>query len=385
MGRGLPGGVRGRAAGALTVIRYTLFACAAVAGSYQLVALAASISRKRSARYRGFTPSVSILKPVRGADPGFQDALRSNAAQEYPDFEMLFGVADPLDPAIPLIEQVAREFPNRSIRCIRTFPNTPNAKVGSLIALAREARGSVLLVSDADIRVPEGYLRDVVAPLADDSVGLVTCAYRARAETLPGRFEALGVATDFGPSTMVAPFVGVDEFGLGSTLAFRRLDFEHMGGFEAVAAYLADDYQLGRRIHALGLRCLLSHVVVETHLAGASWREVWRHQVRWARTLRVSRGSGYAGLPVTHATLWALLCAASGMWAVAAGLMAARYAMALTAGWYVLGSADTLRLWWLIPARDLWATAVWAAGMFGDTVQWGADRLHLTPDGRIVR
>ena len=365
--------------------RYILLLAAAVAGTYQLVALLAALARRRPGRYRGHTPSVSILKPVRGADPGFHEALRSNASQDYPDFEILFGVADPGDPAIPVIERVAREFPRRSIRWIRTHPTTPNAKVGSLMEIAPEARGTVLVVSDADIRVPDGYLRDVVAPLAGPSVGLVTCAYRARAETWPGRFEGLGVATDFGPSTMVAPFVGVDEFGLGSTLAFRREDLDRIGGFKTVSSHIADDYQLGRSIHALGLRCLLSHVVVETHLAGRSWGHVWSHQVRWARTLRVSRGGGYAGLPVTHATLWAALCAAFGLWPAAALLMAARYAMAITAGWWVLGSADTLRLWWMIPLRDLWAFGVWGAGMFGDTVEWGADRLRLTPDGRIVR
>lgn len=367
------------------MLRYVLLVAAAVAGAYQLVALAAALARRRSRRYAGYAPTASILKPVRGADPGFYEALRSNAAQDYPDFEILFGVADPADPAIPVIERIAREFPHRAIRWIRTYPATANAKVGSLMEAARQARGVVLVVSDADIGVPAGYLREVVAPLVDPAVGLVTCAYRARAETMAGRFEALGVATDFGPSTMVAPFVGVDEFGLGSTLALRRADLERIGGFEAVAGHIADDYQLGRAIHALGLRCLLSHVVVETHLSGRSWGEVWRHQVRWARTLRVSRGGGYAGLPVTHATLWALLCAASGMWAVALGLLAIRYAMAVVAGWYVLGSADTVRLWWLIPLRDLWAFGVWAAGMSGSSVEWGPDRLRLTSDGRIIR
>ncbi len=188
-------------------MRYALLTWAAVAAAYQIVALLASLSRRRRpvAASGEFAPLVSILKPVRGADPGFYEALRSNASQDYPGFEILFGVADPSDPAIPIIERVAREFPDRPIRWIRTSPTTPNAKVGSLIELRRHAQGSVLLVSDADIRVPLGYLRDVVAPLADPSVGLVTCAYRARAETMPGRFEALGVATDFGPSTMVAP------------------------------------------------------------------------------------------------------------------------------------------------------------------------------------
>ena len=175
------------------------------------------------------------------------------------------------------------------------------------------------MISDGDIRVPVGYLERVTAPLADPRVGLVTCAYSARAETWPARFEALGVATDFGPSTMVAPFVGIDEFGLGSTLVVRARDLERIGGFAALSDYLADDYQLGRRIHALGLRCVLSDVMVETHLPGDSWGEVWRHQVRWARTIRVSRAGGYAGLPIANATVWALLAAVTGRWPIASG------------------------------------------------------------------
>ena len=224
-----------------------------------------------------------------------------------------------------------------------------------------------------------------MAPLGDPAIGLVTCAYRARAESWPARFEALGVATDFGPSTMVAPFVGIDEFGLGSTLVVRKTDLARIGGFESLADYLADDYQLGRQIHALGLKCVLSDVVVETHLSGTTWRDVWKHQVRWARTIRVSRGGGYAGLPISHGTLWVLAAWAAGFWQAAAALMALRYAMAFIAGWWVLGSADALRLWWLIPVRDLWATAVWAAGLFGSTVEWQGEQLRLTAGGRILR
>ncbi len=364
---------------------------AAVAAAYQTLALLAALSRwgwrKPALRSDALQnlPPVSVLKPVRGADPGFYEAIRSNAAQDYPHFEVLIGVSHPNDAAIPVIERVIREFPERSIRSIGGLPSTPNGKAGKLTQLAAEAHGAVLVISDGDIWVPPGYLERVVAPLADPRIGLVTCAYRARAETWPARFEALGVATDFGPSTMVAPFVGIDEFGLGSTLVVRAKDLERIGGFAALSDYLADDYQLGCRIHSLGLRCVLSDVIVETHLPGNSWGEVWRHQVRWARTIRVSRAGGYAGLPIANATVWALVAAVAGRWPIALGLLSVRYLMAFVAGWLVLRSADTLRLWWLIPIRDLWGMAVWAAGLFGDTVEWGGERLHLTPDGRIVR
>ena len=201
---------------------------------------------------------------------------------------------------------------------------------------------------------------------------------------MAGRFEALGVATDFMPSTFVAPFAGVDEFALGATIAVRRPDLDRIGGFAAIADYIADDYQLGRRIHDLGLKCVLADVVVETHLTAARISEVWKHQVRWARTLRFSRAA-YAGLPVTHATTWALLALLFGEPWIASGLMVLRYAMAIMAGWVVLRSRDVLKLWWLIPVRDLFATAVWCAGMFGDTVDWAGERLRLDAQGRILR
>ncbi len=390
MGRRGPGGLRRRAGGALNgaevLLRILLIAVSAIAAAYQVVAILAAWSRRKRHRVKSsFVPTVSILKPVHGADPGLGDALRSNLTQHYPDFEILLGVSRPDDPAIGVIEGLRREFPERRIQLIRTTPSTPNAKVGVLSALVDEAQGSVLVIADADIRVPPDYLPTVVAPLEDASVGLVTCVYRARAESAPARFEALGVATDFAPSTMVSPFVGIDEFALGSTIAVRRSDLERIGGILSVGDYLADDYQLGRRIHALGLHCRLSEIVVETHLSGARWADVWNHQLRWARTIRVSRPGGYAGLPITHATLWAVLAAIGGLWPLAALLITLRYAMALTAGFLVLRDDGVLRLWWLIPFRDLWGSAIWAAGLFGNTVDWGGERLRLSADGKILR
>jgi hypothetical protein len=189
---------------------------------------------------------------VRGADPGFYEAIRSQAIQDHPQFEILFGIRDPADPAANEIQRLIQDFPTIPIRLILCSQDAPNGKVGVLMDLAREARHPLLIVSDSDITVPPGYLQNVTSPLADPSIGLVTCLYRAEADNLPSRFEALAIATDFAPSTLVAPFVGVSEFGLGSTLAFRRADLDRIGGFAAIADYLADDYQLGRKLHRIG-------------------------------------------------------------------------------------------------------------------------------------
>ena len=361
-------------------------AIAAVAAIYQLIAIAASLAHKlrRPTHVPANPPPVSVLKPVYGLDQDFLEAIRSQAAQDHPCFELLFGVADRSDPAVPAIERLIREFPDVPIRLITCSAKAPNAKVGILIDLGSEARYPVIIVNDSDITVEKDYLREVTAPLTDASIGLVTCVYRAESRDWPSRWEALGVATDFAPSTLVAPFFGVSEFGLGSTLSFRRADLDRIGGFQSVADYLADDYQLGCKLHGLGLRNVISHVVVSTRLAAGSWSGAWKHQLRWARTVRLSRKGGYLGLPVTFATLWALLAALAGMWWIAGGLLAIRLAMAITAGWFVLRSEDVLRYCYLIPLRDLWGVAVWAAALFGDTVQWRDRHLKLDGRGRIL-
>lgn len=352
-----------------------LLAIAVVAGAYQLIALVACVARMRPGPAPASHPPVSVLKPVRGVDAGLREAIASHLALEG-EFELLCGVSEPGDPGLGVLA----EFPGARVVHCRT--STPNGKVGVLIDLAAAARYPMLVVNDADIRVQPDYLARVTAPLSDPGVGLVTCLYRAHGDTLAARFEALGVSTEFAPSALVARLAGVNEFALGSTLAFRRADLERIGGFAAIADYLADDYQLGHRLHALGLRCVLSHVIVDTHLSGG-WRDVWSHQVRWARTIRVSKFFGYVGLPVTYATLWAAVAAALGRWDIALILLAVRMIMAIAAGWFVMRSRDVLRMWFLIPVRDLFGVVVWCAGLSGNIVIWRGRRLALDREGRI--
>jgi ceramide glucosyltransferase len=219
----------------------------------------------------------------------------------------------------------------------------------------------------------------VAAPAAESRIGLVTCLYRAAASTWPGKLEALGIATDFTPSVLIAK----KEFGLGSTLCLRAAELKHIGGFEAIADYIADDYQLGKRISQTGLVVYLSKYVVETHLGSGSWRDVWNHQVRWARTIRVSRPGGYLGLPLTNATVWTIVAALAGWNWTAAGLLGLRLACGLMAGIGVLRDPLTARLWWLMPVRDLFGAAVWVAGLTGSKVIWRGIPMHLRRDGTI--
>jgi ceramide glucosyltransferase len=301
---------------------------------------------------------------------------------DYPEYEVLFGVADPSDPALGEIRRLIEAFPGRRLRLVMVSTQDANGKVGALIDLAREARYSLLLVNDSDIRVPPDYLRRIVGALEDPTVGVVTCLYRATSDHWPGRWEALGIATDFAPSVLVAPLVGVREFGLGSTLLFRAEDLKAIGGFAALSGYIADDYQLARRITELGRRVVLSRLVVETCLSGRTWGEVWRHQLRWARTIRVSRGA-YLGLPLSNASLWSLVALAAGEWRAALALLWLRLAAGLVTGVSVLGSRDAGRLFWLMPLRDLWGFAVWLAGLMGNTVDWRGARMRLNREGKI--
>jgi ceramide glucosyltransferase len=355
-----------------------------IAIGYQLFALLACVAHlRRRDSASTVRPPVSILKPIYGADDHFFPAITSHARLSYPEFEIVFGVRSLDDTAVPHIRRLKAEHPEVPIRLVHVHTTAPNGKVGSLIDLAREARHDMLVVNDSDIVVDRDYLDKVTAPLDDPAIGLVTCLYRAGAASFPSKWEALGISTDFAPSVLVAPLVGVNEFGLGSTLAFRREDLQRIGGFEAIGDYIADDYQLGKLISRSGKRVVLTRMPVETHLGSGTWRSVWDHQIRWARTIRASRG-GYYGLPVTNASVWALVLLVSGHWGMAAGLLATRMLVAYTAARPVLRDTLFVEFWPLVPLRDLWGFGVWLAGALPGPVLWRGVRLKLDSEGRIV-
>lgn len=337
-------------------------------------------------------PPVSILKPLKGTDPDIYESFRSHCLQDYPEYEIIFGVGDPLDPAVASVEQLRREFPNRAIRLL-VCPNKlgANVKVSNLAQMVRISRNDFLIVNDSDIRVERDCLRRVIAPLLDDHVGMVTCLYRGlAATTLGSRLESLGISTDFCAGVFAARHLeGGLRFGLGSTMAFRRRDLDRMGGFESVVDYLADDYELGRRIAGLGLKVVLSDVVVETHLPAYDLRGFLAHQIRWARGLRDSRPWGYTGLVSTFGLMWALLNliashAAPWSWGVLGAVLLLRVAMALAVGSAVLKDRRVLSRLGLIPLRDLIAVGVWVASFAGHTVTWRGDRFKLKA-GRLFQ
>ncbi|MGA2961983.1 MAG: bacteriohopanetetrol glucosamine biosynthesis glycosyltransferase HpnI [Candidatus Korobacteraceae bacterium] len=350
------------------------------------------------------TPPISILKPLRGADPRMYEAFRSHCLQDYPVFEIIFGVADASDPAVAEVERLRQEFPSQSIH-LMVCPELlgTNRKVSTLVQLLPLARYDLLLINDSDIRVPPDYLRQIAAGFASRGAairtGMVTALYRAAANpskpttglsgtsaagsTLASRLEALTVATDFAGGVLSAyALEGRLTFGLGSTLAVRREALEAIGGLRALLDYLADDYELGNRIARAGFEVVLAPLVVETQLPNATFREMFQHQLRWARTIRDRRLGGYIGLGVTYVVPWALLaCLFSGLAGWSLGLLAVtgllRFAVAAVLCTSVLrDEAADLDLW-LLPLRDVVALLVWIASFAGNTVEWRGERFRL--------
>jgi len=338
-----------------------------------------------------FLPPVSILKPLKGIDPEIYQSFRSHCLQEYPEYEIIFGVSDPDDPAVDSVRRLQGEFPEHRIELVVSRKTLgANVKVSNLMQMLPEARYDLVIVNDSDIRVAPDYLRRVTAPLADPAMGLVTCLYRGvAAATLGSRLEALGISTDFCAGVLAArQLEGGIHFGLGSTLAFRRADLQNAGGFAGFVDYLADDYELGRRIASSGLAVELSDTVVETYLPAYSMREFLGHQLRWARGIRDARAGGYYGLVFTFGLAWALLAlgvsrGTAWAWAALAVTLALRLAVAGMAA-RVLRDRRVLNDLWLIPLRDLIAVLVWFASLSGNTVTWRGERFRLR-QGRLTR
>ncbi len=345
--------------------------------------------RQQPALDAAYRPPVSILKPVRGVDPEAYQNFRSFCEQDYPDFELLFGAADPQDPAVSVVRQLQRDFPERSIRLVIAPTRRTNRKVGLLHAMTAHARHAILVVSDSDMRVQPHYLRRVVAPLADRSVGLVTCLFRGmQAITLTARLEALYWGATYMPLVLVARRVLRMRFALGSTLALRRDDLLRLGGFAAVADYLVDDYQMGARIAGLGLKVHLSDYIVDNVLGPTSFREQWDREVRWGLCHRVSRPREYPGLLLTLSTPLAVVlvvctdASPRALLALAVSLLL-RWAVA----WLITGETRdwTARRWMIwLPMRDMLTALIWCMGAGGRRVIWRGETFDLSRDGRLV-
>ena len=352
---------------------------------------AARSKRREESAGGEFAPPVSILKPVRGLDLHAYENFASFCQQEYPAYEVLFGVSDADDPAIPVIEKLIHDFPDRAIRLfIGAEQLGPSSKVCKLCRLAREARYDVLVATDSDLRVGSDYLRAIVAPLRDPQVGAVTCLYTGLADRqLGAELEAVGASADFAAGVLVAwRLEGGVRFAMGSTMATTRRHLAEIGGFEALVDQHADDYEFGRRIAARGYRVALSPYRVVTMCPAQTTRGYFEHQLRWQIGVRHVRPGGHLGMLFTQGLPWAVAAAAvAPSMAVAVSFLGAYLALRLLAGWTVgvWGLRDPLlrRKLWLLPLRDALVFPIWLASFVRNRIRWRGLEFTLRK-GRLI-
>jgi ceramide glucosyltransferase len=349
-------------------------------GYYVVAILAAArfFRRERARTLADFTPPVSVLKPVRGVDFASRENFASFCEQDYPEYEILFCVNELTDGAVPLIQQLIREYPQRKIRLLSGAAQIgSNRKVNNLALMTREAQHEIVVQSDGDVRVGKTYLREMVAPFADGTVGVASCFYRGVAErNLEAELEAVGAASDFFAGALVAEWMEGITFALGASVATTKKWLGKIGGYEALANVLADDYELGNRIHKAGGKVLLSREAVWTMYPAQTLKGFWEHQVRWARTVRLVRPASFFGLIFTHGLPWGVLAACiAPTWWISVAYVVAYLVLRLTMAWVVgvWGVRDEVlrRKLWLVPVRDAIHFVVWLGGFASNRVTWG--------------
>jgi len=338
----------------------------------------------------GTLPAVTLLKPLKGVEPATADCLRSWLRQDYPGtIQVLFAVASHADPVCELVTTLMKEHPGIDAELVVVEHLIgPNAKVSKLAELEQRAKHDVFVVSDADVRVPADFLQQVVSALGDSKVGLVNCFYRlANPSTLPMQWESIAINADFWSQVLQSRMLKPLDFALGAVMVTHRRHVQEIGGFKSLADCLADDYQLGHRIAKAGGKIALSEVVVECWDAPMSWRAVWKHQLRWARTIRVCQPIPYFFSILSNPLLWALI------WVLA---VPQRWS------WITLIAAVILRAWishdlqrrlnrsnhhaafvGMTPLKDLLQVALWFFAFAGNTVEWRGRKFRLRADGTL--
>jgi len=348
-----------------------------------------------------FAPPVTLLKPLKGVDPRMYAGLASHCRQLYAaPFEVVFGVHSLDDPAVAEVAQLRAEFPSAAIKLVECPQRLgTSGKVSNLVQMLPHASYEHVVIDDSDIFVSPHYLTGVMrcfqAQAGETQVGMVTAPYigrtgvGGRGTTVWAKLEALGISTDFMPGVLTArKLEGGIRFGMGSTLAMTRTALAAAGGLDPLVEYLADDYEMGKRISDAGFRVQLCGEIVETTVPGYGLRGFWDHQMRWARSTRDSRHRGYLGLGLTYCVPWAVLTIiASGgaLWSFSLFSLAllARVSVALTIGVGLLRDDQVLRDLWLLPLRDAFGILVWIWSFAGDTVIWRGEEFRLK-DGRIT-
>jgi ceramide glucosyltransferase len=359
-----------------------LLVVSAAGAAYLALALFALVRfARRQVPNRSETPRISVLKPLYGAEPGLYESLASVCDQDYPDFEIVFCLHDESDSATPIVTRIARDFAHLPVRIVYgENSQIVNPKIANLAKPGAEPHGDIVVLADSDIWVKRDYLRAIAASFSSERTGAVTCLYGGiPIETFAARLGAMRSEEEFSPSVLVAIALGKMEFCLGATMAVRRNVLDAIGGLEALGADLADDYNLGKLVADHGLNVELSRCTVRTTVAEKTIRALWTREVRWARTNFKLAPAGHIFSFLMYALPFAFIYAAIAQNAIAYGLLllvaALRLALHETAR-ATLGNGrkdDAL----LVPARDLFSLAVWAASLVTKTVNWRGARYRM--------
>ena len=342
-----------------------------------------------------FAPAITLLKPLKGCNGTTAASLQSWFIQDYPGpIQFLFGVARADDPVCKIVRELLEKNPGHDAQLVVCAKSLgANGKVSTLAQLEPLARHSLILVGDADVRVPPDFLKNVVAPLRDTNVGLVNCFYRlADSTTTAMRCEAIAINADFWSQVLQSTAFRPLDFALGAVMLTRRELLAEIGGFITLVNCLADDYQLGHRIERHGHRIELCPVVVECWEGPMCWRDVWKRQLRWARTIRVCQPAPYFLSILSHATFWALVWLTTSLarsQPVSVPLMAAvclfvRIVIAQNLQSRLMQSRRNLAPPWLVPIKDLQQVAIWAGAFLGNTVEWRGQKKRMRPDGTLL-
>ena len=337
-----------------------------------------------------FHPPITILKPVCGLDSDDYENLASFCQQDYPEYQIIFGVRDGQDPSVDVIKEIISKFPDIDIQLIVSDRIIgTNLKVSNLANTVASAKYPILLIADSDIRVGSDYLRRIIQPMRDPTVGVVTCLYRSLTHGWLAIVEALWISTEFHPSVLVARKLEGMKFALGSTILIKKDALEAIGGFLAIADYLADDFQLGNLPAQVGYKVVLSDYIVDHVLATQSINDLINRQTRWAYCQRVSRPWVYLGLIFTQGTATSLL-----FLMITEGSMLGWTSLGITwttrlmMGWIVgvrsLKDPVAKKFLWLAPLRDLISSALWCYSFGGNVIEWRGQRLKLTKGGKMV-
>jgi ceramide glucosyltransferase len=370
---------------------------------FLLMVLAAAVRyRRRSSRAKRaalslpepLLPAVTVFKPVHGAEPRLEENLGSFFLQDYPRFELIFGARSANDPAIAIVEKLKQRYPLVTVKIVFSGPPTwPNAKVFSLERMIAQAEHNYFVISDSDVLAGADLLRNVIPPLLNPRVGLVTCMYRGVPE--PGfwsTMEGLGKSVEMPSGVMVADMLEGMKFALGPVMATTQEAIAKMGGIRQTADYYSDDFELGNRIAAAGYEVQLSHYLIDMSLIQRSLRQTFGDQLRWMKSTRYSRPKGHLGTGLTFALPFGLLGlfagvfggqTAVGLWLFAISLMN-RIVQSLAVGWLVMRDRRSLFLCWLYPLRDLLGFVTWAGSYLGGDFSWRGETYRFGTGGRIT-